>query len=74
MVYFIKAMDRETCISLDETFDVDWREPNGIRQDGKYDVLLNKATIEVRNNKAYICYNDVRILLFPNAYAQLILS
>lgn len=74
MIVVIKNMDKSVLKTIDEVAsDMDqeaWRE----YRTGN-DVILNEAWLEVKGCHAYIVIDDeIRILLFPNCYDEIIIK
>lgn len=78
MTFTIKSLDLQVLQTLDDVFGnigLDtWREPGGRRDDDTYDVELQDAWLDILHCKVYVCYDDIHILLFPNAYSEIIIT
>ena len=76
----IKAIDRTVVSTLDSIFIDTWREPGGSRPDGKYDVILNDAWLEIHEGNIYIVGDipdsseTMHILIFPNSYSEVVIT
>lgn len=73
MIVVIKNMDKSVLRTIDEVASdmnmESWREKLV-----NNDVVLNDAWLDVIHERAYINIDETRILLFPNAYDEIIIK
>lgn len=74
MNFEILGIDGVTLMTLDEVLPDTWREPSSSRDDGLYDIRLNDAWLKVNDCIAYICMDDIEIILYRNLFVQIIIS
>ena len=74
MTVVIKGLNTRTLGTLDKIFIDSWREETHPNSDGTYDIQLNDAWIEIKEEEIYIVYEDISILLFRDLFVEIIIA